>query len=67
MNVKEFKVGGMACGHCVDSVTKALKNLSEVKEVKVDLENQKVTVTYQGALEELRMTEAIEEAGYKVL
>ncbi len=67
MNVREFKVDGMGCGHCVDAVTKALKKLPEVNEVKVDLENQSVTVTYQGPLEELSMTQAIEEAGYKVL
>lgn len=67
MIVKELKVEGLGCGHCVDAVTKALKALPEVEEVSVDLENQKVTVTFQDSLDELRIAEAIEEAGYRVL
>lgn len=67
MKVKELKVSGMGCGHCVDAVTKALKVLPEVEEVTVDLENQKVTISYQGSLEDHLITEAVEEAGYKVL
>ncbi len=67
MNIKELKVGGMGCGHCVDAVTKALKALPEVEEVSVDLENQKVTISYQGSLDDLRIAKAIEEAGYEVL
>ena len=64
---KELKVEGMGCGHCVDAVTKALKALPEVRDVKVDLENQRVMISYEGSLEQLRITEAIEEAGYRVL
>ena len=65
--VLELKVEGMGCAHCVDAVTKALKALPEVRDVKVDLENQRVTVSYEGSLEQQRITEAIEEAGYRVL
>ncbi|GAB6180555.1 copper chaperone CopZ [Desulfotomaculum defluvii] len=60
-----LKVEGMSCGHCKAAVEKALRALSGVEDVKVDLEQKEVTVTGSAPKEEL--SKAIEEAGYDVV
>ncbi|SES72879.1 heavy-metal-associated domain-containing protein [Anaerobranca gottschalkii] len=63
----ELKVSGMSCNHCKMSVEKALKELG-VKEVKVDLGEGKVIVTFNDALiSKEAIINAVEEAGYLVL
>ncbi|NMM51144.1 copper ion binding protein [Paenibacillus aquistagni] len=60
-----WKVEGMSCGHCKQSVEKAVDELGVKGEV--SLENKTVTLTYD---ESKVMTEAIKEAiedqGYDV-
>ncbi len=68
MPKKELKVEGMSCEHCRAAVETALKTLDGVNEVEVQLETGTVTVDYdegRGAEEEL--SEAIQNAGYKVV
>lgn len=60
-----LKVEGMSCGHCVNSVEGAIKELGA--KGKVDLDNGIVSVEYdenQVTLEKVK--EAIEEQGYSV-
>ncbi len=40
---KEFTVGGMSCGGCVQSVTKAIARLPGVRNVDVSLEKKAAT------------------------
>lgn len=61
----EIKVSGMTCGGCVNSVTKALKNLDLEAEVNVDLKEQLVRIKSTKAQAEI--LETIEDAGYSVL
>jgi copper chaperone len=60
-----LQVEGMSCGHCVNSVEGALKNLGTAakvdlasKSVSVDFDENKVTLT--------AIKEAIEDQGYDV-
>lgn len=63
----ELKVSGMSCNHCKMSVEKALIELG-VKDVKVDLGEGKVIVTFNDAfISKESIINAIEEAGYSVL
>lgn len=68
MATKELKIEGMSCDHCKKAVTDALKEVSGIDSVNVDLEVGKAIVTFDPAQasEEL-MKEAVEEAGYKVI
>lgn len=59
-------VEGMSCGHCEKAVKNALNELSEVTDVNVDLAEKKVEVTGEG-LEDSKLKEAIDEAGYEVI
>ncbi|NRR29502.1 heavy-metal-associated domain-containing protein [Oxalobacteraceae bacterium] len=60
----QLQVENMSCGHCVASVTKAVKTVDAQAEVVVDLPAKQVTVTSTGALAQIR--QAIVEAGFPV-
>lgn len=67
MTTKIFNVHGMSCSHCVQAIERALKGLSGVSAVQVDLAQGTVTVTYdEASVGEAKLKEAIEEAGYDV-
>ena len=59
-----FKVEGMSCGHCVQSVTQAVQKVAPNAQVAVDLEAGRVDVAGDDRRDALAA--AIEEAGYKV-
>ncbi|MFL2596013.1 MAG: heavy-metal-associated domain-containing protein [Flavobacteriaceae bacterium] len=40
-----YKITGMTCGSCKSSVEKSLRNIDEVSDVEVNLENQEATIT----------------------
>jgi copper chaperone len=61
-----LKVEGMSCGHCVNSVEGALKNLGATG--KVDLAARSVAVSYdEGKLSLEQIKAAIEDQGYDVV
>lgn len=61
-----LKVEGMSCGHCVNSVEGAVRNLGA--SAKVDLAGKTVSVEYdESALTLAAIKEAIEEQGYDVV
>lgn len=69
MIVKEtVKIEGMACGHCVASVKKAVESLSGVKSVTVSLEKKQAVVEFDDAATDLAaIKNAIEDQGYDVV
>jgi copper chaperone len=67
MQTEHLKVTGMTCGGCVTTVTRALKGIGGVEDVKVSLSGGDATVQYDERLtspEKLKMT--ITGAGYGV-
>ncbi len=46
MKTVEIKVEGMSCGHCVNTVTNAISEVSGVQEVQVSLEKNNAVVTF---------------------
>ena len=62
---KEFSVGGMNCGGCDQSVTKAIARLPGVRNVDVSLADKAATVEFDGAtIEPAAIIAAIEAAGF---
>ena len=60
-------IEGMTCGHCVETVTKALNGLSGISGVSVSLEEKLARVSYNEA--EIALPEikkAVEDAGFEV-
>lgn len=61
-------VDGMACDHCVNSITKALSALPGIDSVAVDLKAGTTVVEYDPAQSPLeKIKEEIEDQGYDVV
>ena len=58
-----FQVNDMTCGHCVSTITKALKQTDKDAKVEIDLATHRVQVEPVSADAE-ELAEAIKEAGY---
>lgn len=69
MTTTVMNVQGMTCNHCVMSVKGAVKGISGVHDVEVDLSSGKVTVQFEGDESEKlnQFKDAIEEQGYDVV
>lgn len=63
---KEIHVEGMSCGHCVNHVTEALKEIG-AKEILVSLENKLATAEISEDVSDEAIKAAIEDAGYDVI
>ena len=67
MQTELLKVTGMTCGGCTSSVTKALKAIAGVGEVKVSLSAGEATVQYDERLTSPdQLKSAVKGAGYGV-
>ncbi|WP_458411920.1 copper chaperone CopZ [Schinkia sp. CFF1] len=65
MKNETLTVEGMSCGHCVNAVETALKEIGVA--AKVDLKGKTVDVSYDEAKVSLdKIKEAIEDQGYDV-
>ena len=60
---KTYSIGGMSCGHCVNSVEKGLNNLSNVNQVAVDLEKGQAVVS--GEVDDDTVKKNVESLGYQ--
>ena len=62
--MQTYRISGMTCGHCAQTVTRAVEALSSVERALVDLERGEMTV--DGEAEEQAIHQAVEKAGYRV-
>ncbi|OLV17264.1 CopZ family metallochaperone [Deinococcus marmoris] len=58
----ELNISGMTCGHCQSAVTKALKSVSGVQDVNVDLAGG--TAQVQGQADPQALLAAVKDEGY---
>ena len=58
----QFQVGGMTCGHCAATITKAVKAVDANAQVQIDLAVHQVSVESVHSVAEI--SAAIIEAGY---
>ena len=60
-----LNISGMSCEHCASKVEKALKHVNGVKEAKVNLKNNKATVTVASAAASTELLiKAVSDAGF---
>jgi copper chaperone len=58
-----FEVRDMTCGHCVSTITKAVKAADKDAKVAIDLATHRVQIN-PGDSDAAELSEAIKEAGY---
>lgn len=62
----DFKIEGMTCGHCVQSLTEGLSGLEGVRQVEVSLETGQASVEYdEGLLDTDAIRAKVQEIGYR--
>lgn len=61
---KTIQISGMKCEHCVARVEKALADLNQLKQIKVNLAKSQAIV--QGDVSDETLIQAIQAAGYQV-
>ena len=67
MQTELLKVTGMTCGGCTSNVTRALKALNGVGDVKVSLSAGEATVQFDERLTSTdKLKSAVKRAGYEV-
>lgn len=63
---KAIAIEGMTCDNCVKHVTRALRGVNGVKEVQVDRENARATVTYDTTKTDMpALDDALKKSGYR--
>ncbi len=62
------KVNGMVCSMCAQGIQKKFSKISEVKDIKVDLDTKVVSIVTKDDkdLQDSKIKEIITEAGYNV-
>ena len=58
-----FEVKDMTCGHCVSTITKAVKDVDQGAKVQIDLATRRVTIEPTEA-DAATLSDAISQAGY---
>ena len=58
-----FQVNDMTCGHCVSTITQALKTVDETASARFDLAAHRVDIE-PGKADAAVLSEAIKQAGY---
>jgi copper chaperone len=62
----KIKIKGMSCNHCVAAVTKALNEIEDIQEIKVDLSKGEATFEEVRPVDMSIVREAVKKAGYEV-
>ncbi len=65
MNQTVLWIEGMTCGHCQQTVQKALSGVAGVKKAEVSLSEQKATLEHSALFDPAQALQAVEEEGYK--
>lgn len=63
MATTDYTVTGMTCGHCVKAVTDEVSDVEGVRDVQVDLESGRMSVTSDAELPLETIAAAVDEAG----
>lgn len=66
MTTMTFKISGMGCSGCVNTVEQAILKVEHVESVNVDLESAIAKILYRGEKPSSReIIDAVSEAGYE--
>lgn len=65
MNTKTIIIEGMQCNHCKMSVEKALSSIKGITKIEVSLENKNAIIESEKEIDNNKIKEVIEEAGFK--
>ena len=62
-----IRVDGMKCVHCANKVQEELEKIDNIKSIKVNLDDKKVTIKYKNEIDLNSVKRLIEDLDYKFL
>ena len=63
---KIITIEGMHCNKCAEKIEKALEELSDVENVKIDLKKKIAEIFYDNEVDSLLIQKTIEDLGYTI-
>ncbi len=63
---KVIQIQEMTCEHCRKNVERALGEIEDVTDVKVNLKKQNAVVNFTGDVDDKKLIDAVTDAGYVV-
>ena len=66
MITTNIKINGMKCDHCKKRVDEALKNINEIKKVKIDLKTGNVKITSDEEMNMNNIKDIIDSLGFEL-
>ncbi|HHX01033.1 MAG TPA: heavy-metal-associated domain-containing protein [Firmicutes bacterium] len=63
---KKVYIEGMSCQHCVNRVKDALNAVEGIAVINVDLDNNVAMIEVPPFMDEVKIKDAVSEAGYEV-
>ncbi len=67
MNIAEYQVTGMTCGHCEMSVREEVEQIAGVTGIEVSAQTGKLVVTAEQSIADADVLAAVVEAGYSAV
>jgi copper chaperone CopZ len=64
MNITEYQVTGMTCGHCEMAVREEVGQIAGIQDIQVSAETGKLIVTAAHPVDDAVVLAAVDEAGY---
>ena len=65
--MKTILIEGMQCNHCKMTVEKALSSIEGITNVEVSLEDKNAVIEYNKEIENDKIKQVIEEAGFSII
>ena len=66
-SMKTILIEGMQCNHCKMTVEKALSSIEGITNVEVSLEDKNAVIEYNKEIENDKIKQVIEEAGFSII
>lgn len=66
MKRKVIGIEGMQCNKCAEKIERALEDLSDIENAKIDLNKKTATIYYDENIDDLLIAKTLEELGYTV-
>jgi len=67
MTEQTYTVEGMTCAHCAGAVSREVRRIDGIREVRVDVSTGTLTVEATGVVSGDAIAAAVDEAGYTVV
>lgn len=66
MKTQTFKIQGMACAHCAQTIQDLLSNLNEIEDIEISIADKTVQLTSTAPLSLDQLNQALDNSSYRL-